>query len=70
MSQCSICQRPVAPRTENKAFPFCSPRCKTIDLGHWVDQTYRVPDEADALSFGGGSEDDAAGGERLSPGKA
>jgi endogenous inhibitor of DNA gyrase (YacG/DUF329 family) len=29
-------------------FPFCSPRCKTIDLGRWLGESYRVasaPDE-------------------------
>jgi uncharacterized protein len=25
--------------------PFCSPRCRLIDLGHWADETYRVPAE-------------------------
>lgn len=23
--------------------PFCSERCKTIDLGAWADESYRVP---------------------------
>ena len=28
-------------------FPFCSPRCQTIDLGRWLGQRYRVePDDA------------------------
>ena len=25
--------------------PFCSPRCKTIDLGRWLDGEYRLPSE-------------------------
>ena len=25
--------------------PFCSKRCKLLDLGNWVDEKYRVPDE-------------------------
>ena len=25
--------------------PFCSKRCKLLDLGDWVDGKYRVPDE-------------------------
>jgi endogenous inhibitor of DNA gyrase (YacG/DUF329 family) len=31
-------------------FPFCSPRCRTIDLGRWLGETYRVaatPDQED-----------------------
>jgi len=23
--------------------PFCSERCKQIDLGHWVAGSYRIP---------------------------
>ena len=22
--------------------PFCSSRCKTIDLGRWLDESYRI----------------------------
>lgn len=43
MSKCPICDAMVAPRAENKLFPFCSPRCKTIDLGKWLSEDYRVP---------------------------
>ena len=25
--------------------PFCSERCKLLDLGNWVDEKYRIPDE-------------------------
>jgi len=51
MSICPICGAAVKPRgDDNKAFPFCSPRCKTIDLGKWLTEEYRVPaagEEAD-----------------------
>jgi endogenous inhibitor of DNA gyrase (YacG/DUF329 family) len=43
MARCLICSRPAPPRTRNTAFPFCSPRCKQIDLGNWLDEKYRVP---------------------------
>lgn len=23
--------------------PFCSPRCRLIDLGQWADEAYRIP---------------------------
>jgi len=29
------------------AFPFCSRRCKTIDLGRWIGEDYRIPTEAE-----------------------
>jgi endogenous inhibitor of DNA gyrase (YacG/DUF329 family) len=42
---CPICRRPAAPRGENPAFPFCSERCKLVDLGRWLGEQYRVPGE-------------------------
>ncbi len=26
-------------------FPFCSDRCKLIDLGRWIDGSYSVPEK-------------------------
>jgi endogenous inhibitor of DNA gyrase (YacG/DUF329 family) len=28
---------------ENRWKPFCSERCKLIDLGQWATEKYRVP---------------------------
>jgi endogenous inhibitor of DNA gyrase (YacG/DUF329 family) len=33
----------VKPREENEAFPFCSPRCRALDLARWFTGGYRVP---------------------------
>ena len=33
----------VKPREENPSFPFCSPRCRAVDLGKWFTGSYRVP---------------------------
>ena len=34
--------------------PFCSERCKALDLGAWASETFRVPDQtpADDQPFG------------------
>jgi endogenous inhibitor of DNA gyrase (YacG/DUF329 family) len=40
---CPICDDPVDPRSDNDAFPFCSSRCKDIDLGRWFDESYSIP---------------------------
>jgi endogenous inhibitor of DNA gyrase (YacG/DUF329 family) len=45
MAKCPICDAEVAPRAENELFPFCSARCKTIDLGKWLNEEYRMPAE-------------------------
>ncbi|HEU4441410.1 MAG TPA: DNA gyrase inhibitor YacG [Burkholderiales bacterium] len=31
--------------SENKWRPFCSERCRMIDLGQWATESYRVPSE-------------------------
>jgi len=34
-------QAPYSP--ENRWRPFCSERCRDIDLGNWATEAYRVP---------------------------
>jgi endogenous inhibitor of DNA gyrase (YacG/DUF329 family) len=63
MSICPICGEEVAPRGANKAFPFCSARCKSIDLGKWLNEDYRVPEAPDEAGEGDESTlEPAAGG--------
>jgi uncharacterized protein len=31
--------------TGNPFRPFCSERCKLIDLGNWISGNYRIPEE-------------------------
>lgn len=42
---CPICGVAVAWTAENRWRPFCSERCKLIDLGQWASEKYRVPVE-------------------------
>jgi hypothetical protein len=35
--------QPTAPPRAASFFPFCSERCKLIDLGRWLDGKYQVP---------------------------
>jgi len=37
---CPLCKRPAA--GDGPAFPFCSPRCKLLDMGNWLDGRYVV----------------------------
>ena len=39
---CPICHEPLPPRSENPAYPFCSERCRLVDLGGWLGERYRV----------------------------
>jgi uncharacterized protein len=36
---CPICGKPAASPGHR---PFCSPRCRDIDLGRWLKGTYRI----------------------------
>jgi hypothetical protein len=40
---CPVCGKPVAPRPANRAFPFCSDRCRLVDLAKWLGEEYRIP---------------------------
>jgi uncharacterized protein len=42
---CPTCGANVAWSAENRWRPFCSERCKLIDLGQWATEKYRVPAE-------------------------
>jgi endogenous inhibitor of DNA gyrase (YacG/DUF329 family) len=61
--KCPICKNAVAP--ESEFYPFCSERCKLIDLGNWASERYVIstpvqPEdlENDRLSSGEGEEHD------------
>lgn len=48
---CPICQQP-SNSDENANFPFCSERCKLLDLGNWASEKYVVSEpviDEDAL---------------------
>ena len=44
---CPTCGKPVVWEPESRYRPFCSSRCKLIDLGQWATEQYRLPDESD-----------------------
>jgi uncharacterized protein len=43
---CPRCGIDVEWKPENKWRPFCSERCKLMDLGAWANEEYRVPGRA------------------------
>ena len=63
---CTICGKPavrgavVDAKKGVDAFPFCSFRCQTIDLGKWLSEEYRIADGDDQSegASGPGSPDD------------
>jgi len=47
---CPTCAKPVQWHPENTFRPFCSERCKLIDLGAWANESYKVPVDSDPTS--------------------
>ena len=48
MLPCPRCGEPSAFTAQNRWRPFCSERCKMIDLGAWAAESYRVAAEDQA----------------------
>lgn len=43
--KCPTCQKSVAWTAEQRFKPFCSERCRLIDLGEWVMEEKRIAGE-------------------------
>ncbi|MCL1076295.1 DNA gyrase inhibitor YacG [Shewanella dokdonensis] len=41
--KCPTCQKPVEWSAASAFRPFCSERCKLIDLGEWASEKYTIP---------------------------
>jgi endogenous inhibitor of DNA gyrase (YacG/DUF329 family) len=53
--RCPTCGRQALYGAENPARPFCSARCRSVDLGAWASEGYRVatdplPEADDSLA--------------------
>jgi endogenous inhibitor of DNA gyrase (YacG/DUF329 family) len=45
--RCPVCHREFEQSTST-ALPFCCERCRTIDLGRWLGETYALPAESES----------------------
>lgn len=41
---CPQCGKTIVWDTTNRYRPFCSERCKLVDLGQWATESYRIPE--------------------------
>ncbi|MBL6078135.1 DNA gyrase inhibitor YacG [Belnapia sp. T18] len=41
--RCAVCGKPVEPPAPHR--PFCSARCRQVDLGRWLAGDYVIPGE-------------------------
>jgi endogenous inhibitor of DNA gyrase (YacG/DUF329 family) len=54
--RCPHCGKEQLWSTDNLWRPFCSERCKQIDLGAWANEEYRVPVVEDTDEFAADGE--------------
>jgi uncharacterized protein len=47
---CPHCGKPVAWAPDSRWRPFCSERCRLIDLGDWLEERHRLPADDEASS--------------------
>ena len=59
--RCPTCQRELSWDASSPWRPFCSERCKMVDLGAWFSEARSIPGEpaATLAADGEGSEDPA-----------
>jgi len=43
MPRCPVCDA-LVDLAKTPTVPFCSDRCRLIDLGRWLDEAYAVPE--------------------------
>jgi len=57
---CPTCKKPV--KSTDPDFPFCSERCRIIDLGKWASGDYKIPsplkDSEELIQDGGPDGED------------
>ena len=58
---CPTCSKSVEWTPENRWRPFCSKRCKLVDLGAWAAEEYRVPVSEDPDGIGEHDEGEPPG---------
>jgi endogenous inhibitor of DNA gyrase (YacG/DUF329 family) len=60
--KCPICSKTyeIARLDDLPTFPFCTERCRLVDLGRWIDGKYAIPGAPAEPAPGGGNGDGAA----------
>lgn len=54
MVKCPQCNNPSPYSEANKWRPFCSERCRLIDLGEWASEGYQIAAEPSLDDFSSG----------------
>jgi uncharacterized protein len=46
--KCPTCRRAVEWSDASPYRPFCSDRCRLIDMGAWLSEQHKIPDESES----------------------
>jgi uncharacterized protein len=46
--QCPTCKRKVRWEADSLFKPFCSERCRSVDMGAWASESYKIGNATDA----------------------
>ncbi len=46
---CPVCRKSSRYHLDNPDRPFCSERCRMVDLGQWFEEDYRFAGESAAI---------------------
>ncbi|WP_415887121.1 DNA gyrase inhibitor YacG [Neptuniibacter sp. QD37_6] len=57
-TKCPTCSKEQAWDSSNPFRPFCSERCKMIDLGAWASEEYSIPESKAASDFSSGETEE------------
>ncbi len=49
-ANCPICEKVADLNASNSYRPFCSKRCRLIDLGQWINETYSISEPSTSES--------------------
>jgi endogenous inhibitor of DNA gyrase (YacG/DUF329 family) len=55
--RCPTCRK-LVPWEGNPHRPFCSERCRVLDLGAWVDERFRIPGDPVPTEASDGFDDE------------
>ncbi len=55
--QCPTCGKSIEWSKQARYRPFCSERCRLIDLGQWAAEDYRIASEEEASPHAARSRD-------------
>jgi len=62
-ARCPICERSMRGNSaaEFPHLPFCSERCRRIDLGRWLGERYRIPGPDSSVPSADADDDGSPG---------